>query len=383
MRNTFKSLFIAFFLLMIAMPFLQSVFHFFKQEELISENRALSKKPVLSKETLELYPEQFNSYYNDHFPFRQALTKLYFKASLFMRKSPIKNIIMGKNHFLFSGDVEAQLFQGLYDFHQEDRIATADELLFRYNYLKERGIAFYVLISPTALEVYPEFLPAYLQRSKKTDTDLFCELMWEKYPEVPVLYFKNELLEKKSEGLLYYKNDNHWNLRGGYYANAAMTDRIREDFAQIPNYAWSDFAMDSTLNLEGNLINQVNISDYTSVFEEEVHYNNIRLKLNNRHCTELPKNNYPITPGFAYPWEYEMRFSSEDTTLPDVVFIRDSYCGAIRDFTCFYFNKSVFIFDAWQYGRNFDIIEKEQPDIVILEIYEPHIRNLIRQLRKE
>jgi hypothetical protein len=42
------------------------------------------------------------------------------------------------------------------------------------------------------------------------------------------------------------------------------------------------------------------------------------------------------------------------------------------------FSRSVAIFDAWRYKENMDIVSQENAKIVLLIIYEPHIRNLVK-----
>ena len=80
------------------------------------------------------------------------------------------------------------------------------------------------------------------------------------------------------------------------------------------------------------------------------------------------------------PYEYEKQFRTNRTDQPKILFVRDSYCNNIIPFVTPYFRESLFIFDAWQYGANWDIIRQEKPDIVVLMIYEPHIRNIFKTL---
>lgn len=68
--------------------------------------------------------------------------------------------------------------------------------------------------------------------------------------------------------------------------------------------------------------------------------------------------------------------------LSKTLIVKDSYFNALIDFITPCFKESVILFDAWKYQRHLDIIEKEQPNLVILEIYEPHIRNLVNDLQK-
>lgn len=382
MEKRFQIGLVIIFVVMLIFPTLQSIFHFSEPEYMTTENRALTPMPSLALKELSKFPPLFDAHYTDYFPYRKKLTRSFFKRQLKMHQSPISTIIFGEESFLFSGKEELSLYEGNYDFCEEERKATAEELLFRYNYLKKKGIQFYVYITPTSFEVYPEMLPAHIKRAKKTDTDLFCELMRDEYPQIPFIYLKDSLISQKEKGLLYFKNDNHWSDLGGFCGASSVAHMIRKDFPNLPQYKWEDFTGDTTHMMIGNLVESINIVNYTDCFVEDVRYNNTVLNRDFPQCQSLPKAGYPAPPGFAYPESYESRHSTGCDSLPDVFFVRDSYVVFQENFLKYHFNKSVYIFDAWQYARNFDLIEKEQPDIVILEIYEPHIRNLIRHLRK-
>jgi hypothetical protein len=105
-----------------------------------------------------------------------------------------------------------------------------------------------------------------------------------------------------------------------------------------------------------------------------------KIVVENAKAKDAPKGNYPCIEGFAYPGEYEMDWQVPDSTLPKAVVIRDSFFGALLPLFSENFRRSVYIFDSWQYRFNLDIIEAEKPDVVVLEIFEPHISNMLNNL---
>jgi hypothetical protein len=86
------------------------------------------------------------------------------------------------------------------------------------------------------------------------------------------------------------------------------------------------------------------------------------------------------TPDWAaYIGYYEVVKSTGDSTLANMVIIRDSYTNALMPYLDESFNTNTYIFDAWRYGRNEAIIDDVKPGIVMLIIFEPHISHLIHK----
>ena len=340
------------------------------------ENRAMAEMPAFKFSKMDAFPSQFDRFVNDHFPFRSLLLDLSFQYSLINHQSPIPQVVIGKNDFLFSGEVERALFEGTLDFPEEKMKVIVDELLERQaRYLRE-GTRFYVVVAPTAYEIYPEYLPDYLQRTNETATDRFCRMMSEKAPQIPFLYLKEKMQQSKQFGRLYYKNDNHWNPLGGYYATDAILNMMSQDYSQLPDNINDKFTLTSCTRTYGNLGNMLVVLNRFRNLATDTDYRVSFIDSAQYALCENPERKYKAPAGFAYPWEYEWRYTTNQEQHPKILVIRDSYCAAIIPFLTPWFKESVLIFDAWQYGSNDDIIRQEKPDIVLLMIYEPHIRNI-------
>lgn len=360
--------------LLLAVPGLMLFFH--KEAQQSGENRALAEMPAFEIAKMDAYPSLFDHYVNDHFPFRNFLLDLSFQYDLLNHQSPIPQVVIGKNDFLFSGEAERALYEGTLDFPEEGMDASVKELIARQERYQREGIRFYVAIAPTAYEIYPECLPEYIQRANETATDRFCRMMSEKAPQIPFLYLKEKMLQSKRFGRLYYKNDNHWNPLGGYYATKALLDMISREFPQLPNDIDGKFTWTPFMRTSGNLGDMLVVRDHFRYLASDTDYRVSFMDSAQYALYENPDHKYPAPDGFAYPWEYERRYSTNRGQQPKILVIRDSYSAAIIPYMTPWFKESVFIFDAWQYGSNDDIIQQEKPDIVLLVIYEPHIRNI-------
>jgi hypothetical protein len=358
------------FLFIIVLPLFQDITHLIKVQKLESENRTLSEKPKMDIKRLDYFPPQFTAYYNDNFPFRAFFFK--FDYRILFKKSPVEKIMIGKNKWLFLDDKEGKVYQGLLSFSENEMLLIIQGLEERMKRYEDMGIKFYIAIAPSTFEIYPEYLPSYYLRTKKTVTDKFCEQM--QHTQIPFIYLKEELLKNKTAGQLYLQLDNHWNELGSFFAYKAIIDLIKKDFPEIPSYELTDFEWLPKYSRGGNLVNMLN-DNFKALFDEDVSYD-VKLNDSCSRWAEVEKVGYPIDEWFPYPWIYEVTGETPLTELPKIVIMRDSYFSSVIPFFYNSFSRAVAIFDSWEYKENMHIVSQEKPDIVLLVIYEPHISNL-------
>lgn len=338
-----------------------------------SENRTMAEMPKLNFAQLDEFPHKFDKYVNDHFPFRSTFLNFTFLYSIKNNISPIPDVIIGKDDFLFCGTYERTLYEGTMDFSEEKMLEIVHELADRQERLLRDSIRFYVVLAPSAFEVYPEYLPDYMLRTEKTATDRFCRMMAEKAPQVTCLYLKDKMLKHKKEGRLYLKNDNHWNFLGSEYAAEDILSLMAGDYPQLPQKIRQKFTLEPYIRHEGNLNDMLMLNMALDRFSQdtEYHVHYVDSALYDVH--ENFNRKYKPIPDFSYPWDYERRFTTNRSQQPKIVVIRDSFGGYLIPFLSPWFRESVFLFDNWEYGANDAIIQQEKPDIVLLIIYEPHL----------
>jgi hypothetical protein len=364
---------IVLFVLLLCTPFSIHLLGLYKAGEISkAENRNLAKKPVFDFAKLDPYPKDFEKWYNDHFIYREDFLYTHNYISFLMGQSPMpKNVMLGVDKWLFYNEKESDLYEGKFDIPNDSIQMIVKELQYRTEVLERKHIKFYVLIAPLKAEIYPEYLPPYIQRAKtKTVTDRIVEAI-QSHPKINLITCKNQLLEKKRSNQVYFKNDNHWNDQGAFVGYQLLLKRISKDFPSVNfpgKYKWI-----SQVKQGGNLANMIGLDNILSEKTNKIVVENAKAK-------DAPKGNYPCIEGFAYPGEYEMDWQVPDSTLPKAVVIRDSFFGALLPLFSENFRRSVYIFDSWQYRFNLDIIEAEKPDVVVLEIFEPHISNMLNNL---
>jgi len=362
---------IVLFLGLLGLPLFQDITHVFTLEELKGENRAMAKKPKIDVMRLDPFPSQFTAFYNDHFPFRAFFFE--FDYRIFIKKSPLKQVIIGKNNWLFAGGKELNIYQGTTSCSKEKVKLVAQMLEERRKKYEDLGIKFYIAIAPSAYEIYPENLPLHILRVHKTLTDNFCEEL--QNTNIPFIYLKEELLKNKTAGQLYFRYDNHWNELGAYFGYNATVNLIKKDFPEIPVYALNDFKLTPEYDKTGNIINMLG-DNYKAIFDEDVRYK-VTLRDSSKDWYFVEKAGYPVPDKFPYPGNYEMVTETASKELPSILILRDSYFNAVRLFSSCSFSRSVIIFDDWKYREKMDIVLNEKPQIVLLFIYEAQIPDFI------
>ena len=370
----------ALFLIIIYLPLSNEIFKFSEKQEIsIKENRQLATKPIFNIAKLDPYPSLYEKYFNDHFIFRDELLKYHTYLNFFIfKQSPIpEKVTIGKDSWLFFTEKERAVYDGSFTLSTEQISEIISELNRRDSILKSMNIAFIILIAPTKAEVYSDYLPKYIQRPQNTVTDNIINNI-SNQTKIPIIYPKIALKEARNQFHTYHQFDNHWNQAGAFVAYQKLMNEIKEIFPQIKAKMIdnSDVTLKSETIKGGNLANMIGLDH---LLKEK----NTFFEINQKKASQTDKQNYPPIPGFAYPNEYEMAYKTDINQLSKALIIRDSYAGALIPYLSESFSRTCFIFDAWQYRFNEEIIENEKPNIIILEIFEPHISNILDHIEKQ
>ena len=113
-----------------------------------TENRQLAEMPSLSfdslkglSDSLQAFPSLFNSFYNDHVPFRSQLIELNSILSVeLFGDSASDSVVLGKDNWLFYTDEESiEDYKGTNLYTQEELDVIRDNCLASKEYLEKRG----------------------------------------------------------------------------------------------------------------------------------------------------------------------------------------------------------------------------------------------------
>ena len=162
------------------------------------------------------YFKGIDRFFPDRFPLREAL--------LAVAKTPYKLLgestdaeyaFRGKDNFIFFGQTLNRL--------QGKEVLSPDvtgELLGKFTRLNEMfraaGAEFVIFLGPDKEAVYPENLPGVFIPAKPRYVQPLVDALHA--AGIRIYDATERLRRKKSEGLLYYRTDTHWNMRGAFEA---------------------------------------------------------------------------------------------------------------------------------------------------------------------
>jgi alginate O-acetyltransferase complex protein AlgJ len=346
-----------------------------KPEKSISarENRALSKRPVFHPLAADVFPSAYDNFYTDLFPYREELINWWSRnvnIGIYRKSPPNSEVDIGLDGWLFNS-TERPYYEGTKMYGPDTIELIHQTIRNRVIFYKASGIRLYILFPPVKDHIYPEYLPPdYLQPTDSTLTEKVISVLL-KDTLIPFVNVTPALLNAKNNGRLYSKTDNHWNTKGGYEAYYQLICRIKKDFPSVKPVERKDVAFIPNKLPGGNLALKLGIAEYTT----EEYFKPV-LKV--QRARDGKKAGYKAPPWFHAPDDFEHVKVVADSSLPKVVVIRDSFFIQMMPFFEENFRKTVYLFDAWMYELNWDIIQKEKPDIVVLEVVEPNIKSLIR-----
>lgn len=144
-----------------------------------------------------------------------------------------ENVIAGKNDFLFMLEDTKNDYHFLKDHRGQLTYSTSqkqrflDELLRRRDYFAERGASYMLVVLPTTMSLYREYLPDYIgERQGTTRLENLEEFIAAR--GMGNLFFNTTdyLLAQKDAGLLANNTDNSLTALGLYFAYRAVCERI-------------------------------------------------------------------------------------------------------------------------------------------------------------
>lgn len=340
------------FLLILIFPFVLSIF--FTDIEDQGENRTLTEKPVFNINTINTFSKEYESYFNDHIPFRNIIININSKIKYFcFHDSPNNNVVIGENNWLYlKNEIDSYKKINVYN---EKTLATAAKYFNDIsNYCTQNGAQLIIFIPPDKASIYPENVPDYVKAFNfpKNRAEVFAEYI-NKNTNVKVIYPKRELLEAKKLIMedIYYTYDSHWNRIGAYIGTKAL---VKEMGITLPDL--SDVTISLNDNISYSLAGMLGIKD---IMTNEKDY-----ELSGYNNQSEPSINY-VDDGLGND---VITSSDAPKSESQVLILRDSFFTAMEPYisTCF---KSI---HAPHYNLCYspEMIKEESPDYVVIEIVE-------------
>lgn len=303
------------------------------------------------------FPEAYQKRFGDNFFQRGQMINWFnsFRLNV-LHETVFTQVVVGKEGWLYyTGEQNLDSYQCSRPFTPEELNLAADNLLEIQQKLAERGIPFILAIAPNKESIYPEYLPKSVQKLGTTcPLDQLLETL-ESRGVHTVIDFRPVLLEAKKTRPVYFRTDTHWNLYGAYLANAEIVRAMQASFPElvIPTIEQYDLVPETT---SGDLARLLAVSPLP---EEQT----IVLK------PKFPLMAQSVSPDDDFTIYTEVPGSS----LPRAAIFRDSFSNSLIPYLSEYFSRAVFQRSS---TVDFDLIDREKPDVVILEMAERYVGKL-------
>ena len=348
MKKLAKLLFLAVFLLMSLAPALGMLI--FGPTE-ASANEILTQPPSVTNREGGFNVSVLNDasdYLRDRFWFRHELitANAAVEAAVF-RESASEDVILGKEGWLYFHDTLDD-YQGQNLLTDRQIWAAARVLSLIQEYAASRGVRTLFAPVPNKNTIYPEYMPDSSSRtSEATNYDKLLNALAEE--GVEALDLRPVLRSHRDEVLLYQTLDSHWNNLGAALAHDAILEALGRSGTAYEPAAFT-FARDHSADLYQMLYPTGSEKDLQAYPTRERSFTYLR----------------PIRSP-----EDQRIFTACETGEGSLLMFRDSFGNTLHTFMAESFASACFS-RAMPYDLS--LLDSENPDTLILEITERHLR---------
>ena len=301
-------------------------------------------------------------YYLNNFGGRNSLYLFYKKFTEdVLKENPLPNkVVIGSEGWMFLGNSFSNAYDeslGHKQFTKLELHQIANKIEHQKKWLEERNIQYYISVAPNKHSIYKEYLP-FKSFQIKTRFEVLKDFL-KKEINFELIDLNTHILPLKDSLNLYHKFDSHWNDHGAYLGYKKLMDNleINNPIIKKQKMSFLDIDLDTIIYKTGGL-NKVLMNSNKEKWQI--------LKKKQSEYIEMPERYLDKRD------DYEYRFSNKTKKLKILVF-RDSFSLALQKYINETFGESVYI---WDFNFDKDLIEKEQPDIVLYEVVERYLEKL-------
>lgn len=323
----------------------------------ITENRILAPYPSFitkGNKINDKFGIEYDKWFSDRFFGRNELIKLYG-----LQKNDIKGnlkVLSEKDNWLFyKGENSLRNFANLDTLNDNQLQRAASYISDIDNWCKKHKKQFILVIAPDKNKIYGEHIEQIIKVVPDSESRAMKLVKYlKKNTDAKVLYLYDTLIANKSNGLLYFKNDTHWNNYGAYIGYVAIMKTL--------NIKPITYKSTSTkTNPHGDLTNMA-----TNIPED------------NETVYIFPNINKTYTCNSLETTKGIICTNKHYTTNKSLFTLHDSFSEALIQY---YANTFKTVDTRWRYNIQKNDLQyiKKNADIVILEIVERDISVLSAQ----
>lgn len=318
--------------------------------------------------------DDLGKWFGDNFGFRNELVKLYANVSTkLFNISSNSQVEIGKDGWYFyTNDSNLGLVSGEYPLSKEeveDIVVNQQQI---GDKLKQQGIQYVLLMTPSKATVYPEKIKSGNYSIEKTAIDTISSAI-EENSDVMVHSLKPALLNEREKQQVYFKTDTHWNEVGAYTGYCDIVNYLRKQNLISTECAEVDFVEseyigefgrmlgDATmLGTEKTLSSQIIDQRATQIYNGEVYEQLMQYMVNANAGAKSVFNNVNAISVF-----HNDSLKNGKTAL----LVDNSMFGSWNMTELLAENFSTFVF-VWSYQITQELIDIVHPDIVMVNIGE-------------
>ncbi len=359
-------------IILLYLPFFQMSFRMFPDLK-SQENRLLAPRPELKPVTPSAfwkYIQDYQNYFNDNFGFRNRLIQINSFINLKIlgvSPTPLPDIVVGRDGWLFYNVAHEgsslEDYYGLVGFTSHQLSAIKQNMARLRREAASRNILLILVIAPSKHTVYEEYLPARVSMMKGAPSrvDQLCSAWGRNDTRASFIDARGLLATAKKELQypLYYKTDTHWNNLGAFLVYCEIMKEVKTRYPEVKALTLADFDLSSTRVSGRDLAGMLNMAGLMSDTE-------VTLK--------------PLRPPVARhsnaPYAFRTALRSEITgsKSPHVVAFGDSFLSYLIPYLSESFSRGLYL--AAPLTVDFSVIDKEKPDVVIVELAERYAGSL-------
>lgn len=204
------------FIAVLGVALLIPMSHINTDEKSATENRMLAARPKLfTPELNNKFGIEYDAWFSDRFFGRNQLIKLYNRQA--GATGNVQVLVENDNWLFYKLGDSMRNFANIDKFTDEQLYQIQNYLTDINNWCKKHNKKFVFFIAPDKNKIYGEYITKVAKKYPDTESRSQQLVNWlRKNSDVPVVYPYDELHANKNIGLLYFKNDTHWNKLGAY-----------------------------------------------------------------------------------------------------------------------------------------------------------------------
>lgn len=327
----------------------------------LKENRKLAPAPDLTR--LATLRAEVDAYVADHFPARAQLIALFNYARMPFGVSGSPRVIVGKDNWLFYDDGgHLGAARGDPPLSEEDARIWLSGLAGRTEALRARGIPYLVVAAPMKETVYPEFGPGWYAGPAPDRPSVRLSALAAQSGVGEVIHFYEPVVRAKRANVdVYGPNDTHWTGAGAYAAYEVLMRRLqRLGVGEAPR-PMSDFAPVAE-RPRRDLAQMLGVGRLVTVNETNL-------------AEPLTDQRHKVTWLTArQDWTAPRVVDTGEVGKPTLLITVDSFSTALLPFLYSHFSRVIIAHNQDGPWRK-DLIERFDPDVVVLEVIESGLRH--------